>query len=57
MTTVEKITDSIAAGALTTPLWLHDVHDIFVSWVVPLLGASWLIVQMYYKIKHERNKD
>ena len=53
---MEKVTNSVAGGALTGPLWLNSVHDVFITWVVPALGAAWLIMQMYYKIKHERNK-
>lgn len=54
--TIERITDGVACGMLTTPIWLASVHDLFVTWVVPILGAAWLIMQMHYKIKNERNK-
>jgi hypothetical protein len=54
---MDRVTDGVATVSLTVPLWLAGIHDIFVQWVVPILGATWLIVQMYYKIKTEWNKD
>ena len=55
--TAERVTDGVAGGMITTPLWLASIHDVFVQWLVPALGAAWLIMQMYYKIKNERLKD
>ena len=54
---MDRVTDGVAGVSLTAPFWLIDVHDLFVQWVVPILGAAWLLMQMYYRIKHERNKD
>jgi hypothetical protein len=54
---MDRATDGVATVSLTVPLWAMSAHDIFVQWVVPGLGAAWLLVQMYYKIKHEWNKD
>lgn len=52
-----RFTDGVATVSLTSPFWLTDAHDILVYWVVPILGATWLVMQMYYKLKNERNKD
>ena len=54
---MDRVTDGVAGASLTAPFWIIGVHDVFVQWVVPALGAAWLVMQMYYKIKHERNKD
>lgn len=41
--------------AVTSPMWLHTVNP-YVQFVVAVMGGVWLGVQIYYKIKNERNK-
>jgi hypothetical protein len=54
---MDRATDGVATVSLTVPLWAMSAHDVFVQWVVPILGASWLVMQMYFKLKNELKKD
>jgi hypothetical protein len=54
---LDRTTDGVATVSLTVPLWALSAHDIFVQWVVPALGAAWLVMQMYFKLKNELKKD
>ena len=49
---MQRITDGVAATSVVAPLWLTDAHDVFVLWVMPMLGATWLCMQIYYKVKN-----
>ncbi|GGX63383.1 hypothetical protein GCM10007385_35650 [Tateyamaria omphalii] len=41
-------TTAVAAGALTSPIWLPSLNMVsaFFATVLPILGAIWLIVQI-----------
>lgn len=39
---------------MTSPLWLHQLSDV-AAMILPILGAVWLGVQIYYKITAGRN--
>lgn len=48
-----KITDAtIAAGAMTYPLWRQALHDVsaLMSDVTPIFGVAWLGVQIVCKV-------
>lgn len=53
---VERITDGTAVVAISSPLWLDQLHN-GAQWLLPFMGVAWLAMQMYFKIKHERNKE
>ncbi|HXP66434.1 MAG TPA: hypothetical protein VN815_13235 [Steroidobacteraceae bacterium] len=48
-TKAEAVTDTIAVGAISSPLWLHQISGI-ASDALPLLGFIWLAVQIGVKI-------
>lgn len=50
---LENATTGCAVGALACPWWAPILHDTVAYWVLPLLGATWLAVQIYYKIKNK----
>lgn len=52
---METVTTAGAGVAITTPLWLQTVNP-YAQFVAAVLGAVWLGVQIYYKIKNERKK-
>lgn len=52
---METVTTVGSTVAVTTPLWLQEV-DPYVRFSVALLGAVWIVVQLYYKLKNERRK-
>lgn len=52
---METVTTAGAGVAVTSPMWLHTVNP-YVQFVVAVMGGVWLGVQIYYKIKNERNK-
>lgn len=45
----ERITDGVAVTALTTPFWLPSLQKLseFAGLVIPILGATWLLVQIF----------
>lgn len=50
-----KIADAtVAAGAMTYPLWRQALHDIsaIASDVTPIFGVAWLSVQILCKLTH-----
>lgn len=52
---VEYATDAVATAAVTSPLWLEWLREVSLvaGLLVPILGAGWLIVQIYYKVRDE----
>jgi hypothetical protein len=52
---METATTAGAGVAMTSPLWLQTVNP-YVQFVVAVMGGVWIAVQLYYKIKNERNK-
>ena len=47
---VDGATAGVAAGSLTVPFWITQV-SVIAQLVLPVLGATWLIVQIVYKVK------
>ncbi len=45
----EGVTDAVALGAVTSPLWLHDLSGVAKD-ALPVLGGIWLIVQIALKV-------
>lgn len=48
-TKAEAATDVVAIGAMTSPLWLHDLSG-FATELLPIAGFIWLSVQIVIKI-------
>ena len=45
----EGVTDAVALGAVTSPLWLHDIAGVAKD-ALPILGGVWLVVQIGVKL-------
>lgn len=41
----EAVTDAIAVGSLTSPLWLHDLSGIAKD-ALPILAGTWIVVRI-----------
>lgn len=52
---MERVTNTVAAGAVVSPWWLPSLSDIsqFAALMLPVLGCVWLIVQIIAKL-HDR---
>lgn len=50
---METATTAGAGAAVLSPLWLNSVNP-YIQFVVAIMGAVWLGVQIFYKIKSER---
>lgn len=50
----EAATNVVAGAALTTPLWLETLREVslFAGFLVPILGAVWLLVQIVHKLRN-----
>lgn len=48
---METVTTAGASAALTAPLWLQTLNP-YMQFTVATLGAVWLCVQIYYKVKN-----
>ena len=48
-TKAEAATDVVAIGAMTSPLWLHDISGVAQD-LLPIAGFIWLAVQIGVKI-------
>lgn len=50
---METVTTAGAGAAVVSPWWLPVVHDVssVASWMLPILGCTWLLMQMYFKLK------
>ncbi|PLP55554.1 hypothetical protein CYK37_30145 [Mesorhizobium loti] len=55
----ERATSVVAAASVTSPAWLPslDTVSVFAAKWTPILGASWLIVQIAVKIWEAAHKD
>lgn len=53
---MDTATTAGAGAMLTTPLWLHTLNP-YLQFVGMTLGISWVLMQMYYKLKNERKKS
>lgn len=54
----ETLTNVSAAGAIVSPWWLPDLHNISVvaAEIAPIIGVIWLVVQIISKIRDEARK-
>jgi hypothetical protein len=52
---METATTAGAGVAVTSPLWITTLNP-YIQFTVAALGAVWLCVQIYYKIRNE-NRD
>lgn len=52
MTNGEVVTDTGAVAALVSPIWLPALHTAseVAALVLPILGATWLILQIAIKL-------
>lgn len=48
-TKAEAATDVVAIGAMTSPLWLHDISGLAKD-LLPIAGFIWLAVQIGVKL-------
>lgn len=57
-TPTETSTTAIAAGAVTSPVWLMSLNDAsgYAAMWAPILGVIWLIVQIVSKLLEIRKK-
>lgn len=55
---VEKATNTIAAGAVSSPVWLPILSDIsqVAALVLPILGVLWFVFQFYWRISGRDKK-
>lgn len=53
---IDRSTTAIAAGATVSPFWLPYLQGVSdgAALVLPILGAAWIIMQMYFHIKKNR---
>ena len=52
---LEMFNYSIAAAAITSPLWLRDMGSI-AAIIFPIFGVVWLSVQIAHRIKNWNEK-
>jgi hypothetical protein len=52
---IEKATNTIAAGAVTSPWWMPSLADVSqtAALLLPILGCAWLIVQILHKLTNK----
>jgi hypothetical protein len=48
-TKAEAATDVVAIGAMTSPLWLHEMSSLATD-LLPIAGVLWLAVQIGIKL-------
>lgn len=57
--TLDKVTNTIAAGAAVSPWWLPSLSDVSqaAALLLPILGCGFLIVQIILKLSGRDDKD
>jgi hypothetical protein len=57
-TMTDNATAAVAASAVASPLWLPTLHDAsaIAATIAPILGAIWLVVQIWGKVVEIRVK-
>jgi len=52
---VERVTDAVAVGAVSSPVWLDYIQPVsdLAAALLPIAGLIWLGVQMYSHIKRK----
>jgi hypothetical protein len=54
---MEQATTATAGAAIVSPWWLPVLHDALAGWLLPIMGITWIGMQMYYKVKKERKSN
>lgn len=56
---MNQTTDAVAVGAIASPLWLPQIEyfSTVASAVLPVLGAVWLLVQIYSKFQENKREQ
>lgn len=49
---MDHVTSAAAGAAVASPWWLPALHS-GAEYALPFLGCTWLLVQIYFKIKKE----
>lgn len=54
---MDRTTDVVAVGALVSPAWLPWLQGAteVAGYLIPILGAVWLVTQIIHKIIHWNN--
>lgn len=49
---IDRVTNTIAAGAVTSPWWMPSLADVSTTaaLLLPILGCAWLLVQIIAKL-------
>lgn len=58
--TLDKVSNTIAAGAAVSPWWLPSLADVSstAALLLPILGCGFLLVQIFMKISgRDKDKD
>ena len=48
-TKAEGVTDAVAIGAVSSPLWLHTTSEVAQA-ILPIAGLLWIAVQIGVKL-------
>lgn len=49
---IDRVTNTIAAGAVVSPWWMPSLADVSVTaaQLLPILGSVWLVVQIITRL-------
>jgi hypothetical protein len=50
---MDSATSAGAGIAITSPLWIIQIANPYIQFIVAVMGGVWLGVQIYYKIKNK----
>lgn len=55
---MEKVTNTVAAGAVSSPVWLPTLSDVseFAALILPILGVLWFFFQFYWRLSGRDKK-
>lgn len=58
ITTTDTLGASVGVSAVTSPAWLPWLQNVseVAAMLAPILGAVWLIVQIYSKVREQLRK-
>jgi hypothetical protein len=53
---IERVTNTIAAGAVASPWWLPSLEGIsqVAALLLPVIGCAWLLLQIVWKITERK---
>jgi hypothetical protein len=52
---METATTAGAGAMITAPFWLQAITP-YMQFVAVAMGVAWIAMQMYYKVRNERDK-